>query len=285
MSSRPEEESLLPSHNRPIGSHGAGTASSGSASSSFTRGLPPMSFKEEFTVRWRNAAQRKQMWIRIGIAAFALTLSIVNAATNLFVPAFEVPCMTDKVHEATSGVNIYFRDNDVARHILEIVSSMCMDVVMVLLLTRYAVLGNSLRPVIACFLLYFSRGVIQNIFIMKFPDDYIWDYPGFPSLAVPYGRTSDFFYSGHVGFAVICACELRKQKANTLFLFAMMVAFFEAVVMTITRGHYTIDLIVGFTMGHYLHIMANRIAKRVDKMVGFTRDSPYYKGIQYRTDM
>ncbi len=32
---------------------------------------------------------------------------------------------------------------------------------------------------------------------MTFPEGFYWDTPGFPSLVVPYGRTSDFFFSGN----------------------------------------------------------------------------------------
>jgi len=34
---------------------------------------------------------------------------------------------------------------------------------------------------------------------MEKPSGYIWHYPGFPSLVVPYAATNDFFFSGHVG--------------------------------------------------------------------------------------
>lgn len=42
---------------------------------------------------------------------------------------------------------------------------------------------------------------------MKKPAGYIWEYPGFPSLVVPYGPTNDFFYSGHMGGSLISTLE------------------------------------------------------------------------------
>jgi len=59
--------------------------------------------------------------------------------------------------------------------------------------------GKTWRLPIVMVLFYFTRMVVQKIFLMKFPEGYIWEYPGFPSLTVPYGRTNDFFYSGHIG--------------------------------------------------------------------------------------
>lgn len=40
--------------------------------------------------------------------------------------------------------------------------------------------------------------VIKILVQMRFPDGYYWLDPGFPSFVVPYGRSSDFFFSGLV---------------------------------------------------------------------------------------
>lgn len=47
---------------------------------------------------------------------------------------------------------------------------------------------------------------------MEKPSGYIWEYPGFPSLVVPYGATNDFFFSGHVAGQVITILEFRNNK-------------------------------------------------------------------------
>ena len=52
---------------------------------------------------------------------------------------------------------------------------------------------------------------------MTFPQGYFWDYPGFPSLVIPYGRTSDFFFSGHTGFLTICCLEWYHLGYRRLF--------------------------------------------------------------------
>ena len=52
---------------------------------------------------------------------------------------------------------------------------------------------------------------------MRFPEGYLWDFPGIYSITVPYGKTNDFFYSGHIGCAVIC---YNEYKANGWFKFA-----------------------------------------------------------------
>ena len=37
---------------------------------------------------------------------------------------------------------------------------------------------------------------------MPFPDNFLFLYPGFPSLTVAYKKANDFFYSGHVGIPI-----------------------------------------------------------------------------------
>ena len=66
---------------------------------------------------------------------------------------------------------------------------------------------NTWRFFLAMAAFYGIRMVIQNVFLMKKPAGYIWEYPGFPSLVVPYGPTNDFFYSGHMGGSVISTLE------------------------------------------------------------------------------
>ena len=88
-----------------------------------------------------------------------------------------------------------------------IICGLMMDVMVVTLLIRFCFYGTSWRLVLALGTFYSCRAIIQNLFAMKFPEGYLWDYPGFYSLTVPYGSTNDFFYSGHVGCCMICALE------------------------------------------------------------------------------
>ena len=66
---------------------------------------------------------------------------------------------------------------------------------------------NSYRFGIAIVVFYVTRFLFQHIFLLKVPDNYIFRYPGFPSLFVPYDKTTDFFFSGHVGGSLIATME------------------------------------------------------------------------------
>lgn len=100
---------------------------------------------------------------------------------------------------------------------------------------------------------------------MQFPEGYLWENPGFPTLTISYLRTSDFFFSGHVGFPIIMAAECYKLNKK----FIMMICFFtclvEAFTMVVTRGHYIIDLITGLIVSHYVYILVDKFIYLLDE--------------------
>lgn len=47
-------------------------------------------------------------------------------------------------------------------------------------------------------------------------DGFMFRYPGFPSLSVPYHDSNDFFFSGHVGTSFIMVLETRAMGLRWL---------------------------------------------------------------------
>ena len=99
---------------------------------------------------------------------------------------------------------------------------------------------------------------------MKYPEGYLWEYPGFPSVTVSYLKTNDFFFSGHVGFPIIIALESHKLNKKYLMVFCLFTSFFEAFTMIVTRGHYIIDIITGMAMAHYFYIVVEKYFNFMD---------------------
>lgn len=90
---------------------------------------------------------------------------------------------------------------------------------------------------------------------MRFPDGYAWDYPGIPSLTVSYEKTTDFFFSGHVGLTVLMTLDHYAYKNYPWAILALATGLIEFSTMIFLRGHYTIDLITGVLLGHYFWIV------------------------------
>lgn len=150
-----------------------------------------------------------------------------------------------------------------------------MDITMIVGFVVFAIHGKSWRlpMTLGCF--YITRLFIQKLFVIRFPDGYLWDYPGFPSLVVPYGKTNDFFYSGHVGGALIMLLEYRQSineiPNHVMFLramqiFAFFTIIFQVFLMIFLRGHYSIDMFTGIIVGHYFFIHMAHYAQYVDKL-------------------
>lgn len=99
---------------------------------------------------------------------------------------------------------------------------------------------------------------------MRFPEGYLWDYPGFPSLIVPYAMSSDFFFSGHVGFATIALLENYEYKHYFLVAFTAFTIVAESAVMIVTRGHYCIDIIAGVVFAHYIWMLVGYVSPAID---------------------
>jgi hypothetical protein len=102
---------------------------------------------------------------------------------------------------------------------------------------------------------------------MKFADNMLWRYPGFPSIGVSYLMTNDYFFSGHVGLPVIIALESKKLGYNKMVYLAIFTIFVEAITLHISRMHYCIDLITGVIAAHYIYIFGDKYIHIIDNSI------------------
>lgn len=124
-------------------------------------------------------------------------------------PKRPVPCIDDELFIHTEAINRFFYENPHVRNGVLIFCSLCMDITVVVGMVIFVIHGKTWRLPLTLICFYALRFIMQKIFFMRFPDGYMWNYPGFPSLVVPYGATNDFFFSGHVGCATIFMLEYR----------------------------------------------------------------------------
>lgn len=151
-----------------------------------------------------------------------------------------------------------------------------MDIMVLVSFYRFSFHGKSWRFPVAMFIFYMGRvfiqviqlfiliPILQHIFLIKYPKGYLWEFPGFYSLSVPYSKTNDFFYSGHLGCAVICMLEFWYTGWKKMAMFSILTALVQASLMTLLRGHYSIDLFAGIIFGHYFWMMADKYSFYLD---------------------
>jgi hypothetical protein len=194
-----------------------------------------------------------------------ISMSVANAATGMVLPFTETDCIWDGVFQATEGINQFLRVHDLYRNVLLIFSSLLIDILMVSSSLRFMFFAKTWRSLLFILSFYSVRGIIMGMFLLRFPEGHIFTYPGFPSLTVTYARTSDFFFSGHVGFATFSALENRFYENYCLMYLAMFAVVVESFVMTVTRGHYCIDIITGVVFSHYIWIVTGWVAPYIDR--------------------
>lgn len=178
-------------------------------------------------------------------------------------------CFEDKLlREVFHDLTMYISQNLNIRDILTITGSNLLDVFVVSFMFVYVLNGKSWKPFLHLGMFYALRGaIIQSVFLLEFYDTLLFANPGFPSLIVPFDRAPDFFYSGHVGCALIVGLSLHDMGYNEMFWVGLILAIYEAFVMTVLRAHYSIDVIFGLLVAHYLYFVAGKLSPWIDKMI------------------
>lgn len=172
----------------------------------------------------------------------------------------------DGLHAMTESANRYLNDHASAANALLISSSACIDALAVFLLAR-GIFGPSLRPFLGVLMALGLRQIVQGLCALPPPSHMIWRNPGFPSLLVTYGVSSDFFFSGHTTMAVLGALELARLKKSWLTALAVALALFEIAAVIVLRAHYTMDVFTGALAALLISGVAARLAPPCDRLL------------------
>jgi|TARA_B110000285_G_C14833407_1_gene471947 hypothetical protein len=111
----------------------------------------------------------------------------------------------------TKPLNQFFLDHLKDRNYMLIFCSGLLDTCTLYSMYRWIRYSPSWRFVMALAMFYVLRGITTNIFQVEMPQGYNWAFPGVFSIFVPYGKTADFFYSGHVGGCMIQYLEFNAN--------------------------------------------------------------------------
>jgi len=174
-----------------------------------------------------------------------LIVTLVYAKSNN--PSNDVECLVDKVQLFLEPVTRFLMTpgNEIWRETLQSICSGLMDVIFFITLGYWVYKGNSSRLIVTLAIFYIVRGLLQLVFLMPFPELYFWERPSLPSLVVSYGKESDFFYSGHSGFLVICMNEWEKIGNKTIRNGIALTTIYTVWILIVYRIHYCIDIFTG----------------------------------------
>lgn len=99
---------------------------------------------------------------------------------------------------------------------------------------------------------------------MRIPENYLWEYPGFPSLSVSYGKRNDFFISGHVCMCLLAFYEFNALNFPILANYSLLTLFLQLFLLISVRRNYFIDLLVALFLAHYLWILSESYSHLID---------------------
>jgi hypothetical protein len=125
--------------------------------------------------------------------------------------------------------------------------------------------GKSVRPCLGLLMLFSLRQICEGLCSLPAPDQMIWHTTGVPTLLVTYGVSTDLFFSGHTGLAVLGAVELARTKKRGLVILGIAIALFEGATVLVLRAHYTMDVFTGAVTALFVSQIAAQIAPSCDR--------------------
>lgn len=205
---------------------------------------------------------------RIGRGAVFFLFILVLLGAKLFGQPFTVYyTIHDVMMDALTPFNNLINNEPFWRSFFQGLSSAMLDLYFLMTIIPWVLKGTTGRFIYTMALFYGIRGITQQMILFPFPDGYWWNDPGFPSLVVPYGRASDFFYSGHVGFLMILICE--NWTIGVRWFAKIMIAseFYLIFVLSGYRVHYFSDILTGLVIANWLFMLMYKYAPAIDAYI------------------
>jgi hypothetical protein len=105
------------------------------------------------------------MLIRGSLLFAFITIIALNSIFGMFLSHGDVPCIYDMSFDKTKGLNQFFANNIKFKNALLIISSLCLDINLLIMSAYWTVKGKSWRIILTLFLFYLTRGICQVILI------------------------------------------------------------------------------------------------------------------------
>jgi PAP2 superfamily C-terminal len=174
--------------------------------------------------------------------------------------------ISDRILDITAPLHTYFTCHARWANALLIASSLLIDA-LGLFIFAHAILGPSIRPFLGLFILFVLRQGCQGVCALPCPEGMIWRHPGFPSLFVTYGVSTDLFFSGHTAIAVYGCLELGHYGGTVAAVAGIAIALFEVATVLVLRAHYTMDVFAGAVTALWVWTLAAVLAPSVDHLL------------------
>lgn len=211
-------------------------------------------------------SKSKIFW-RLFVAVFGISVMFF-ARVN--VPDNPVSCIEDKVMNAFQTLNnwINLQGNEFYRSAFLFACGSQIDLIFFSTLAYWVFYGKTGRLPVSIAIFYGVRALVQAAWWSPYPAGFYWESPGFPSFVAPYGKASDFFFSGHSGFLVLMANEWNILGNKKVRNYCLVNLVYTILLLLVYQAHYSIDIFTGVFFADYVFRRVNENKEKID---GFWR--------------
>jgi len=215
----------------------------------------------------KYSAKLKNPYVYVRLSIF-LFIVLTLVLMRIYTPSYNatIECLEDYVHNKMQYPNDLVNENIVWRKIFQISSSALMDFTFFFTFIHWVLRINNSRLLVSMVMFYGCRGVFaQALFKLYYPPGFLWPFPGVYSLVVAYGQYSDFFFSGHAGFLMLCSMELRARKLYFMSYLTILINMYMIFVLLTFRIHYSFDVTTGLLFAHYSFMITEKYLETLDR--------------------
>ena len=138
----------------------------------------------------------------------------------------KVDCIDDFAHDYTNSINQYFTQNVEVKNSMMIICALVSDVCVVAMFSIWTIYGCSWRLPISVSGTYLLKVMLSALFKMRYPENMIWDFPGWYSLSVSYGAANDTHFTVHVALLLIVCLEFNAMRHRVLMAVSIVALIF-----------------------------------------------------------
>jgi len=208
--------------------------------------------------------RKSQLYWKLFLAVFGVTVMFF-ARINM--PDNPVAGIEDRVLMAFQGLNNWIHQDSNAsyRRIMLFLCATQIDLIFFTTLIYWVFYGKTGRLPVTIAIFYFIRALVQSLWWSPYPAGYYWNSPGFPSFVAPYGRGSDFFFSGHSGFLVLMANEWNNWGKKKMRNYVLMNLVYTIFILIVYQAHYSIDIFTGVFFADYCYRRIDSYKQHIDQ--------------------
>ncbi|CAD8071275.1 unnamed protein product [Paramecium primaurelia] len=215
--------------------------------------------------------------IRFRIFVFFSYIVLTQIFQLFCTPTDRIIGIQDIGHLITTPINNLYKEYRWFSILIQLLSAIILDATYLYISLYWVIYQRNFRLFASLIIFYVVRAIHLNLVKLEFPQGYFWEDPNIPSLVVKYGYFSDFFYSGHVGYLVICGLEMRMIDKKYMSAFFFFCSLFQAFVVITFQIHYTIDVTTGCIFAHYFYNQACYWEVKIDFILKILANILVYK--------